>query len=145
LTFVFATLRVPLDPDTLQRFTVNQKDPPARPLYGEPAPQSRRKIEYNVIGLFLSFSLSILFSRLPADPQLFEEIQAIESDGDFGSKVQTLVRHLLYLQITEPGAKSIVFSAWADSLYSALRNFHVKLTDERVTVVQYALQLNGML
>ncbi|SRR6266550_2248162 len=89
--------------------------------------------------------LCVLFLRLLADPQLFDEIQAIESDGDFGSKVQTLVRHLLYLQITEPGAKSIVFSAWADSLYSALRNFHVKLTDERVTVVQYALQLNGKL
>jgi len=42
----------------------------------------------------------------------------MESFGGFGSKIQTLVRHLLYLQITDPGAKSIVFSAWADSLHS---------------------------
>jgi E3 ubiquitin-protein ligase SHPRH len=44
----------------------------------------------------------------------------MESLGDFGSKIQTLVRHLLYLQTEDPGAKSIVFSAWADSLHSKL-------------------------
>ena len=38
--------------------------------------------------------------------------------GDFGSKVQTLVRHLAHIKITEPSAKSIVFSAWEDSLHS---------------------------
>ena len=59
---------------------------------------------------------------LSTDLELFREIRAMESFGDFGSKVQTLIRHLLYLQNTEPDAKSIVFSAWADSLYSMLRN-----------------------
>ena len=59
-------------------------------------------------------------SRLPAilDPKLFDEIQSLESFGDFGSKIQALARHLLCLQMTDPGAKSIVFSAWADSLHS---------------------------
>lgn len=52
----------------------------------------------------------------------FEEIQTIESYGSYGTKIQTLVRHLLYLQIQEPGAKSIVFSAWADSLHSTLQS-----------------------
>lgn len=48
----------------------------------------------------------------------------MESFGDFGSKIQTIVRHLLYLQMTDPGAKSIVFSAWADSLHSMfIRSF----------------------
>jgi E3 ubiquitin-protein ligase SHPRH len=42
----------------------------------------------------------------------------MESFGSYGSKIQALVRHLLFLQVTEPGAKSIVFSAWADSLHS---------------------------
>jgi E3 ubiquitin-protein ligase SHPRH len=42
----------------------------------------------------------------------------MESFGSYGSKIQALIRHLLFLQITEPGAKSIVFSAWADSLHS---------------------------
>ncbi|KAF8630101.1 hypothetical protein AX17_005497 [Amanita inopinata Kibby_2008] len=105
--------RVRVDPDTIQRFTVDEKkeSPPPRPVNGEPAPRSRRRIAYNII-----------------DPQLFREIQSIECFGDFGSKVQTLVRHLLYLRSAEPGAKSIVFSAWADSLY----------------IVQYALQENGI-
>ena len=55
-----------------------------------------------------------------SEPHLFRDIQAMESFGDFGSKVQTLVRHLLYLESMEPGTKSIVFSAWADSLSSKL-------------------------
>lgn len=112
---------------------------------GNPCLSQGAKLSTMLLVRFSVFLLCILFLRLPADPQLFDEIQSIESDGDFGSKVQTLVRHLLYLQITEPGAKSIIFSAWADSLYSALRNFHVKLTNKRVTVVQIALQLNGKL
>ena len=44
----------------------------------------------------------------------------MESNGSYGSKIQTLVRHLLHIQLVEPGAKSIVFSAWADSLTSEL-------------------------
>lgn len=42
----------------------------------------------------------------------------METYGDFGSKIQALTRHLAHLKITDPGAKSIVFSAWADSLHS---------------------------
>jgi len=42
----------------------------------------------------------------------------METYGDFGSKIQALIRHLAHLKITDPGAKSIVFSAWADSLHS---------------------------
>ena len=42
----------------------------------------------------------------------------MECNGSYGSKIETLVQHLLYIQVTEPEAKSIVFSAWADSLHS---------------------------
>ena len=52
------------------------------------------------------------------DPVLFAEIQTMETYGDFGSKIQALVRHLAYLKLKDPGAKSIIFSAWADSLHS---------------------------
>ncbi|KDR77994.1 hypothetical protein GALMADRAFT_244962 [Galerina marginata CBS 339.88] len=94
--------RVPIDPENVQRFTVNANvvEPPPQPVAGEPAPQSHRKINYNTI-----------------DPTLFAEIQTMETFGDFGSKIQTLVRHLSYLKLTDPGAKSIIFSAWADSLH----------------------------
>ncbi|KAJ3979079.1 P-loop containing nucleoside triphosphate hydrolase protein [Lentinula detonsa] len=52
----------------------------------------------------------------------------MEAIGDYGSKIQTLVRHLLCLEQTDPGSKSIVFSAWADSL----------------AIVEHALRDNGI-
>ncbi|TFK32939.1 SNF2 family N-terminal domain-containing protein [Crucibulum laeve] len=105
--------RVVIDPTNIQRFAVDTPDiePPLQPLNGEPAPHSRRQISYNKI-----------------DPKLFREIEVMESFGDFGSKIQTLIRHLLYLQLNDPQAKSIVFSAWADSL----------------RIVEWALNENGI-
>jgi hypothetical protein len=47
-----------------------------------------------------------------------DSILAVEAIGQYGAKIQTLIRHLLWLQLEDPGAKSIVFSAWADSLHS---------------------------
>ncbi|KAG5643859.1 hypothetical protein DXG03_009543 [Asterophora parasitica] len=95
---------IAIDPDTIERFT-NAPDKSEegknaqRNPNGEQAPKSRRQITYNMI-----------------DPNLFNEIKSMESFGDFGSKIQTLICHLTYLENTDPGAKSIVFSAWADSL-----------------------------
>ncbi|KAJ2921288.1 hypothetical protein H1R20_g15804, partial [Candolleomyces eurysporus] len=105
--------RVAINPDTVQRFTVNptEAEAPQQCVDGFAAPQSTRKISYNLM-----------------DPAAFDEIQKVESLGDFGSKIQTLVRHLLYLQTEDPGAKSIVFSAWADSLH----------------IVEWALHTNGI-
>ncbi|KZT19573.1 hypothetical protein NEOLEDRAFT_1159005 [Neolentinus lepideus HHB14362 ss-1] len=108
--------RVMIDLDQLQRFTIasdstERSAAPPRIRNGELAPRSRREIEYNYI-----------------DPALFEEIEKVESNGSYGSKIQTLVRHLLHIQDTDPGAKSIVFSAWADSLH----------------IVQHALENNGI-
>ncbi|KAG5651063.1 hypothetical protein H0H81_009998 [Sphagnurus paluster] len=95
--------RIAIDPDTIQRFTITLDKSHAKPAQqgpnGEAIPKSRRKISYNMI-----------------KPQLFNEITSMESFGDYGSKIQTLVQHLLYLKVTDPGAKSIVFSAWANSL-----------------------------
>ncbi|KAI0053500.1 hypothetical protein FA95DRAFT_1579571 [Auriscalpium vulgare] len=100
--------RVSINVDTLQRFSVEDKNPdseqPMPPKLDDGAvPRSRRRIEYNIIR-----------------PDLVEEINSMESHGSYGSKIQTLVRHLLYLQLSDPGAKSIVFSAWADSLHNVL-------------------------
>ncbi|TFK26931.1 hypothetical protein FA15DRAFT_666880 [Coprinopsis marcescibilis] len=104
--------RVRVDPDTVQRFTTTTgEEAPRQPINGEAAPQSHRKIVYNNI-----------------DTDLYDQIQKVESYGDFGSKIQMLVRHLLYLQTSDTGAKSIVFSAWADSLH----------------IVELALNRNGI-
>lgn len=74
----------------------------------EDAPQSRRVIEYNTIS-----------------PEVLEELKKIDCLGSYGTKIETLVRHLLYLEDVDPGCKSIVFSAWADSLYSMYGIFTV--------------------
>ena len=97
--------RTPIILDELQRFAIDQKTQQSAPpkiVNNEPIPKSRRQIEYNVI-----------------NPSIMEIIELTESHGSYGSKIQTLVRHLLYIQVVDPGAKSIVFSAWADSLHSA--------------------------
>ncbi|THH15865.1 hypothetical protein EW146_g4683 [Bondarzewia mesenterica] len=97
--------RVPVHGGNLERFSIHEKgdDKPAPSLpvrLNGPVPRSRRKFEYNIIC-----------------SGLFDEIQSMECTGSYGSKIETLVRHLSYLQLVEPGAKSIVFSAWADSLH----------------------------
>jgi hypothetical protein len=97
----------PIKFDALQRFSIQTDDKdkavtPPEKLQGEAIPKSRRKIDYNTIG-----------------HSLLAEIDAMDLYGSYGTKIDTLVRHLLYLQVTEPGTKSIVFSAWEDSLHSA--------------------------
>ena len=62
------------------------------------------------------------------DSGTLEEIRSRDSLGQFGSKIQTLVKHLLYLEERRPGSKSICFSAWSDSL----------------AIVSYALETNGI-
>ncbi|KAI9061801.1 hypothetical protein FKP32DRAFT_1594010 [Trametes sanguinea] len=106
--------RVPLNIDQLQRFSIDNSSkelPPKLLSNNEVVPRSRREIQYNYIS-----------------PQVMEDIQAMEVYGSYGSKIETLVRHLLYLQVVDPGCKSIVFSAWADSL----------------RIIQHALNANGI-
>lgn len=54
----------------------------------------------------------IQYNTLPL--RQLREIDEIETSGSFGSKIQSIVRHLVWLKEREPEAKSIVFSAWAD-------------------------------
>ena len=99
--------RVPIQSDQLQRFTVTDikaKLPTAaskRISTDEPVPKSRRKIDYNLINIDMS-----------------KGIGQMECHGSYGSKIETLIKHLLYIQSVDPGSKTIVFSAWADSLHS---------------------------
>ncbi|KAH0834113.1 hypothetical protein J3R83DRAFT_11401 [Lanmaoa asiatica] len=115
--------RAPIDLSQLQRFTIEEdRLPPQRPVLsnGELVPVSRRTFQYNMIGELVSSpsDASKLLSTIGTDPTLFADIQTMESIGSYGSKIQTLVRHLLHIQLVDPGTKSIVFSAWADSLTS---------------------------
>ncbi|KAI0246671.1 SNF2 family N-terminal domain-containing protein [Lactifluus subvellereus] len=108
--------RFPINVDALQRFSMQKKDKdktaqPPEKLQCDPIPKSRRKIEYNTIS-----------------HNLLSEINTMEVHGSYGTKIDTLVRHLLYLQLADSGAKSIVFSAWEDSLH----------------IIEHALTRNGM-
>ncbi|KAJ3770452.1 SNF2 family N-terminal domain-containing protein [Lentinula raphanica] len=106
--------RVEIDLDNLQRFKLLESQQPPAPnpiVNGELVPTSRRRIEYNMI-----------------DPETFQSLQSIEAIGDYGSKIQTLVRHIMHFEQVDPGSKSIIFSAWADSL----------------TIVERALRENGI-
>lgn len=57
------------------------------------------------------------------------EIKNIELDGpSYTTKVDTLIRHLLWIRQTDPGAKSIVFSQYRDFLdvlATAFRRFRI--------------------
>ncbi|KAF8512949.1 SNF2 family N-terminal domain-containing protein [Hysterangium stoloniferum] len=87
-----ALQRISLDDDALQQIHKERKNK------GVPMKPDRK----------------IQFNSLP--PHVLDEIQTFESHGSYGSKIMHLVRHLLCLQHHEPGTKSVVFSAWSDSL-----------------------------
>ena len=44
------------------------------------------------------------------------QIKNIDVEGSFGTKIDTLARHLLWIRDNDPGAKSIIFSQFKDFL-----------------------------
>lgn len=57
-----------------------------------------------------------IYSEL--NPEKLAEIKNIDLDGpNFTTKVDTLVRHIVWLREFDPGAKSIVFSQYAEFLH----------------------------
>lgn len=46
----------------------------------------------------------------------FNQIKNIDVNGSFGTKIDTLARHMLWIRANDPGAKSIVFSQYEDFL-----------------------------
>ncbi|UNI19116.1 RING-type E3 ubiquitin transferase [Purpureocillium takamizusanense] len=70
---------------------------------------------------------SAIYAEFNADQ--LAEIKNVDLDGpSFTTKVDTLVRHLVWLRESDPGAKSIVFSQYRDFLTvlrNAFRRFHI--------------------
>ncbi|KAJ5172305.1 hypothetical protein N7492_004898 [Penicillium capsulatum] len=54
---------------------------------------------------------------------LMQEIKKIDLDGSFGTKIDTLARHIIWLREHDPGAKSIVFSQYKNFLLVLQRAF----------------------
>ncbi|OCK84153.1 hypothetical protein K432DRAFT_378900 [Lepidopterella palustris CBS 459.81] len=48
--------------------------------------------------------------------EIMNEIKAIDLDGSYGTKIDTIARHILWIRENDPGAKSIVFSQFNDFL-----------------------------
>jgi len=56
-----------------------------------------------------------IYTSIP--PSMLEDIKFIDiRGGSYGSKVDTLVRHIIYLRQRDPGSKAIVFSQYRDFL-----------------------------
>ncbi|KAG9032861.1 hypothetical protein FRB95_000945 [Tulasnella sp. JGI-2019a] len=104
-----------IDDDSSHRISfTNSKDSEKHPLLKDDRNAStiRNAIEYSVI-----------------PPSTLDELAKIESfSQQYGAKIQTLIRHLLLIEQKEPGAKSIVFTAFTDSLH----------------ILEHALQTNGI-
>lgn len=108
----------PISDATMHRVAFKDPETPAEPanppktvVLGSHAIRAPRVISYNT---------------LPRSTM--QEIDDMDSFGAYGSKIQTLVRHLMWCQMRDQGSKSIVFSAWADSL----------------SIVAHALTANGI-
>lgn len=54
---------------------------------------------------------------------LLKEIKNIDLNGSFGTKIDTLARHVLWLREHDPGAKSIIFSQYKNFLAVLQRAF----------------------
>lgn len=54
---------------------------------------------------------------------ILNQIKNVDLDGSFGTKIDTLARHLLWIRQHDPGAKSIVFSQYKDFLDVLARAF----------------------
>ncbi|KAH0605121.1 uncharacterized protein H6S33_005103 [Morchella sextelata] len=50
------------------------------------------------------------------DKRIMDEIKRVEIKQHFGSKIDMIIRHLLWLRQHEPGFKAVIFSQWGDFL-----------------------------
>ncbi|KAF9520467.1 hypothetical protein BS47DRAFT_1378692 [Hydnum rufescens UP504] len=104
--------RTPIDVALIHQIIVSQSPLKNTPEQGKQSNiHSLCQIKYNTLDL-----------------DILTQIQGMTVVGGYGSKIQTLVKHLLWLREHQHTSKSIVFSAWADSL----------------NIVSHALNANGI-
>ncbi len=54
---------------------------------------------------------------------VLHQIKTIDLGGSFGTKIDTIARHIMWIREHDPGAKSIVFSQFKDFLDVLARAF----------------------
>lgn len=72
-------------------------------------------------GIDTSPRQSAIYSEV--DSKLMDEVKTIDLPSSFGTKIDTLGRHLLWIREHDPGAKAIVFSQYRDFLDVLSRAF----------------------
>ncbi|EIW68737.1 hypothetical protein TREMEDRAFT_71902 [Tremella mesenterica DSM 1558] len=55
------------------------------------------------------------------DHERMQEISHFDILGEYGSKINFLIKHLLYYRVKEPEARHVIFSNWSDSLNIVLQ------------------------
>ena len=64
---------------------------------------------------------SVIYSGIR--DHVLHQIKNIDLDGSFGTKIDAIARHILWIREHDPGAKSIVFSQYRDFLDVLARAF----------------------
>lgn len=67
-----------------------------------------------------------IYSSISQDA--LDDIKSIELRGSFGSKIDSIARHLIHLGVTDPGSKAVIFSQYRDFLQvfgKALQTFKI--------------------
>ncbi|WVQ69001.1 uncharacterized protein L199_007213 [Kwoniella botswanensis] len=65
------------------------------------------------------------------DMDKIRDVRGMDMLGEYGSKINFLIKHLLYFRSREPDARHVIFSNWSDSLnivMQALRANDIKFT-----------------
>jgi E3 ubiquitin-protein ligase SHPRH len=77
-------------------------------------------------GSSLTTASSAIYSDM--NSTTMNEIKSIDLSSSYGTKIDTIARHLLWLRANDPGAKSIVFSQYSEflsTLAAALTSFNI--------------------
>jgi E3 ubiquitin-protein ligase SHPRH len=77
-------------------------------------------------------SSTSIYSSMSAET--IDQIKSIDLDGSFGTKIDTICRHLIWLRENDAGAKSIIFSQYSDFLEvlrSAMKHFKISAVSIR--------------
>ena len=61
-----------------------------------------------------SFSMASIYSDI--SDSTMREIKMIDLDGSYGTKIDMIARHLIWIRKNDPGAKSVIFSQFGDFL-----------------------------
>jgi E3 ubiquitin-protein ligase SHPRH len=84
-----------------------------------------------------SSSTTSIYSS-PSD-SMMKEIKMIDLEGSYGTKIDMIARHLIWIRNNDPGAKSVIFSQFGDFLgvlYEALKKWKIgasSVTDKNGT------------